>query len=181
MLVVVLERDRVLLGRVVVNVHYCHIGLEPARSRQECVERMRRRHAARSANSSVTVIRDQPFARLTRQRRRVEQCERGVVNVGWWRIRILRTHDRLKSRGGACAVRESHRNGQERIADLLIRDLQVLVRDKPKQLVLHNRSAERSTYQVPVQLWILQILGNAGVVLEKEGCSIDPVRASASK
>ena len=72
------------------------------------------------------------------------------------------------------------RNGNQGIACFLIGNMQVLVGDEVKELVLDDRSADGAAGAVAVQLGILVRVGNSGVVLEEEWRGVDPVSAAAA-
>ena len=75
---------------------------------------------------------------------------------------------------------EAWRNSQQRVACLLIGDMQMLVPEEAEQLVLDQRSREGSACSVTVQLRIPVGEGNSAIVFEEERRSVDPIRAAAT-
>jgi hypothetical protein len=74
-------------------------------------------------------------------------------------------------------VAEAHRDIDERVAKLLIRDVQMLVREEAEEFVLDDGPTHGSTRNVAMQLGILHVLRHVRILLEEERRSVDPVSA----
>src|SRR5580698_11386407 len=137
-LIEILQRQRVFAIDVVVKISHRHISLEATSARNESIVRMRGGHARRPC-----VVWDKPLARLPRKRRRVEQSQRSPINIRSGKSRPKRAIDHIRKASRiAIGIRKPNRHIDEVVPDLLIRNLQMLVRHKPKELVLNNRATK---------------------------------------
>ena len=119
MLVEVLQRKCVLRCNVVVEIGHRHVSLEAASARKKGVERSSGRKGGRSS-----IIGYEPFARLARKRRRIEQSQGRVIDVRTRqpRPKVIVDDTREASSTTGC-VRETNRHVDKVVADLLIGDL----------------------------------------------------------
>ncbi len=75
----------------------------------------------------------------------------------------------------AAIVRQPNRHVEERVADLGIADVQVLIGQEAEELVFDDGAAHSSAQGVAVQLRILIVRRNGLVLIEEEGRGIEPV------
>ena len=178
-LVKVLQAERVFFGGVVVNVGHGQVRHEPRGAGKKSVVDVR--SGWRGAVEGI--VRYEPFAGFTGQRRRIEQYERVVVYVGGGNGQVAdvcteRVVAQVRQSIRGTVVGQAHGNVHERVADFLVGDVQVLIRQESKQLVLDDGTADGAAEYVAMQLRDLIGRRNVRILIEEERSGVEPIGAA---
>ena len=182
MLVIVLQADQVFGRGVPVEVADGLVGIEVRCAQLEGVGGRKR------VGDVAVVVRDEPLpvGKLGLKERQANGLVSPVGSADGEAVcgvvlRPVGVDDLSQACGRSVGIAESRRNGDEGIACLLIGNMQVLVTEEVKELVLDDWSAEGAAGDPAVQLRIP--VGSTGMpvlFLKKKGRGVDPVGAAVA-
>src|ERR1019366_10380347 len=83
-----------------------------------------------------------------------------------------------QARSGSVGIGKPHWNVEQRVANLLIRNVKMLIGEEEEDFVFDEWPATRSSQNVAMQLGNLVVGGNILILVEEECSGVEPARAA---